>query len=147
MKTIKGDILTIDRGIIVHGCNSHGVFGAGIALQIKKQFPDVFKTYARSNLTLGHITYLEVAESKYIVNAITQQSTGIGKQISYDAIEDCFTRVVQLHKILSNKPENKDLPICFPLIGAGLGGGNWNIIEKIISETIPSDIETILYVL
>jgi hypothetical protein len=31
------------------------------------------------------------------------------------------------------------------MIGAGLGGCNWNIIEKIIDETISDDFKKILY--
>jgi hypothetical protein len=37
------------------------------------------------------------------------------------------------------------LALCFPMIGAGLGGGNWKIIEAIINETVPKDIETRCY--
>jgi len=31
------------------------------------------------------------------------------------------------------------------MIGAGLGGGNWNIIKKIIDETVSDDFKKILY--
>jgi O-acetyl-ADP-ribose deacetylase (regulator of RNase III) len=147
IKTIKGNVLDIERGIIVHGCNSHGVMGAGIALQIKERFPEAFHAYQKSNLKLGYISVVEVAKDKMIVNAITQKSTGIGKQVSYDAIEDCFIRIRELMNNHELFGLSLGLPLCFPMLGAGLGGGNWNIIEKIIDEIIPDSIEKHLYVL
>lgn len=145
MITVKGNVLDIEEGIIVHGCNGHGVMGAGIALQIKNRFPNAFEVYAESNLKLGSVSVAKINDRKFIANAITQKSTGFGKQVSYDAIEECFIQVVRLHEIIQEK--GHFLPICFPMIGAGLGGGNWNVIEKIIDETVPKEIFTFLYVL
>ena len=31
----KGDLLSVTKGIIAHGCNAQGVMGSGVALQIK----------------------------------------------------------------------------------------------------------------
>lgn len=147
--TIKGNILDIDRGIIVHGCNAHGVMGAGIAAQIKSRFPEAYAVYAKSNLQLGYNTYVKVGPSKYIVNAITQKSIGIGKQVSYDAIEDCFLRLRDkyMEDQICFATDGEYLPICFPMIGAGLGGGNWEVIRSIIDQSIPDTIEKRLYVL
>ena len=36
--------------------------------------------------------------------------------------------------------------IVFPKIGAGLGNGDWNKIEKIIDKTVGDKYETYLYV-
>lgn len=146
MKTEKGDVLNIEKGIIVHGCNSLGIFGAGIAAQIKSRFPEVFNVYAKHHRTMGSITFLEVSDGKFIVNGITQKSTGKGKQISYDAIEEVFIRAVTLQRTIFNDT-GESLPICFPMIGAGLGGGNWAVIQTIIDQTIPRDIDSYLYVL
>ena len=35
----KGDVLTTNDDIIIHGCNSAGVMGAGVALAIKRKYP------------------------------------------------------------------------------------------------------------
>jgi O-acetyl-ADP-ribose deacetylase (regulator of RNase III) len=146
IKTFKGNILDIETGIIVHGCNCHGVMGAGIALQIMNRFPKAFEVYRKGNLQLGYITHAEVAPQKWIINANTQKSTGMGKQVSYDAIEEAFARVVTFQKNFKDITE-VDLPICFPMIGAGLGGGNWEIISTIIDQTVPDNIEKRLYTL
>lgn len=147
--TVEGDVLSHD-GIIVHGCNAHGVMGAGIAAQVKKQYPGAFEAYLK-DLTLGNITTYKVSDTKFIVNAITQQSTGFGKQVSYDAIESCFQKVNKLALKLNEeldieKSEIQRLPVSFPLIGAGLGGGNWKIIERIIDETLDDSLFKVLYI-
>jgi O-acetyl-ADP-ribose deacetylase (regulator of RNase III) len=142
-----GNVLDVPTGIIVHGCNCFGSFGAGIALAIKNRYPVAYKVYRyvyeTDGLKLGEICSAEVEPSKYIVNANTQRNTGAGRQISYDAIVKCFEEVNNLAKII--RAEQGTLDIVFPMIGAGLGGGNWNIIEKIIDETVSDDFKKILY--
>jgi len=52
MKTIYRDILGIERGIIVHGCNGYGVMGAGLAAQVKRRYPSVITViYSNKFLT------------------------------------------------------------------------------------------------
>ena len=145
IKEIRGNVLDIDEGIIVHGCNSLGAMGAGIALQIKGRFPDVFNVYSRSLRSMGSITTVAVTPRKYIVNAITQKSVGDGRQVSYDAIEECFAQIASTAETFAER--GLYLPICFPMIGAGLGGGNWKIIETIIDQTVPDRFDKRLYVL
>jgi O-acetyl-ADP-ribose deacetylase (regulator of RNase III) len=45
MKTVKGDLLALAKegkfDIIVQGCNCHNVMGAGLAKQIKEEFPEI----------------------------------------------------------------------------------------------------------
>ena len=45
MKIIKGDLLNETTGLIAHGVNCQGVMGKGIALAIKKKYPQVFIDY------------------------------------------------------------------------------------------------------
>jgi O-acetyl-ADP-ribose deacetylase (regulator of RNase III) len=147
IKIIEGDLLAVERGFMVQGCNAHGYGGAGIIMQFRKHYPESYEVYRKSNLTIGHISTcpVNVDKTKWVVNAITQQSTGIGKQVSYDAIESCFERIVNFHAYVE-ADTGINLPICFPMIGAGLGGGSWPIIEKIIDETVPNSIEKHLYI-
>lgn len=137
---INQNILESDETIILHGCNCQGIMGAGIALQIKSNFPNVYqeykKEYDKNGLMLGSVQYVSCNE-KLFINAMTQKNIGRGRQVSYDAIEQCLITV------------NEDLKgntISMPKIGCGLGGGNWNIIEKIIEETLPDMKVKIYYV-
>ena len=160
IETRIGNVLDIPEGIIVHGCNCHGVMGAGIACQIKNRFPEAYKVYREnheshkhnvvpfgfSGLKLGEITHVEVAPFKIIVNANTQFDMGSDKRyVDYEAIAKCFEHVKQLAQTVASDNSGRKLDICFPLIGAGLAGGNWNIISTIIDETIGDDFNKILY--
>jgi O-acetyl-ADP-ribose deacetylase (regulator of RNase III) len=151
IKTIVGDLLSIKEGIIVHGCNGCGVMNSGIARQVKEQFPQVFGAYQKQYISpyaVGSISNVKVADAKFIVNAITQRFYGAdGKRyVNYEGVAECFTKVYYLAEYIASETGRR-LPICFPKIGAGLGGGNWNIISTIIDETIPDVYEKHLYIL
>ena len=148
IKHAKGDLLLVETGLIVHGCNAQGVMGSGVAKQIRETYPEAYSIYknflhnSRGNL-LGKINPYYVNDNKFIINAITQSTYGyeFKRYVSYDAIADAFTGLVQyIEKGLLPK-----LPICFPKIGAGLGGGNWDIISNIIDITVPDRYEKWLY--
>lgn len=150
MKEITGNLLDIQEGIIVHGCNCQGVMGSGIARQIKDKWPTVYIGYKyefdKTGLMLGDIQvfssnlgidnfnlpiweYSKLPSKLIIVNAMTQKYYGSGLQVNYDAISACFYRI----KILA---DTVDLPIYFPKIGAGLGGGDWSIISQRIDQAL-----------
>ena len=38
MKIVVSDLLDIEQGMIVHGCNAQGVMGAGVADQIRRKY-------------------------------------------------------------------------------------------------------------
>lgn len=120
-------------GIIVHGCNARGVMGAGIALAIKNRWPHVYAAYRtqyeETGLSLGTVLYVPAEPKVFIANAITQDSTGTGLQVSYPAIRECFHNIGEVARELS-------LPVHYPKIGAGLGGGDWEVISKIIDREL-----------
>jgi O-acetyl-ADP-ribose deacetylase (regulator of RNase III) len=147
MNLIKGDLLSVDRGIIVHGCNSCGYFNAGVAKAIREKYPQAYQDYMlhyrRGNTNLGNIITTKIRDDLYIVSGITQNEIGRIPQrcyVSYEAIEAVFKQVNTLAKILN-------LPVNFPQIGAGLGGGDWNSIRNIIDTTLDQDIFSTCFVL
>lgn len=130
--TNKGDLIKeVQRGFIVHGCNMQGVMGSGVARGIKSTYPSAFKVYEqqlrRGAAELGDISAVAINPELYIVNALTQGSYGSGLQVSYDAISIAFQKLAHFSKVVD--PLN-EWPICFPLIGAGRGGGDWKLIEQ-----------------
>jgi len=155
-----GDMIaSAPKGFSVHGCNAQGSMGSGIALSVKTKYPSVYKAYRDAwkqghrmfrphdiigmhlaELEMGTIIPVQVSEDIVFVNAITQRfyrghkhaPDGITRFVSYDAIEETFAKIDQLPSQYPNI-----IPVLsMPLIGAGLGGGNWNIIEGIIKETV-----------
>ena len=128
---IKDDITNTDCNYIVHGCNAQGVMGSGVAKVLYNKWPLVRDYYMEqacvwSELELGSVQKVEVEKGKWVLNAITQRYFGRGghKYVSYDAMDACMQKVRLMTK--------EDEMIAMPKIGAGLGGGNWDIIETII---------------
>jgi len=135
-----GDLLSVTSGIIVHGCNAQGVMGSGVAKAIREKYPKAYDAYRLWHemdfLKLGRCCPLFVTKELIVCNAITQDRYGTdGKQyVNYDALRTCFADVARY----ARAPET---PICFkdihfPLIGCGLGGGDWKVIEPIIQEEL-----------
>lgn len=142
---IKGDLFKTELEVIVHGCNAQGVMGSGIAKVVKQKYPEAFKEYRRKyeegKLKLGSIVSVSYLD-KVIVNAITQEFYGRDpntRYVSYDAIASVF------EKLEKNLPPYDIYEVALPMIGAGLGNGNWNIIEKIIEEST-SKLKPFVYV-
>jgi O-acetyl-ADP-ribose deacetylase (regulator of RNase III) len=152
IQTKVGNLLDVTAGHIVHGCNAQGVMGSGVALAIKKKYPEAFRDYRNQfekpvadggGLILGVAYPSPVNGQLFVWNAITQEGFGAGvRQVSYDAIETCFSQI--------NEDANRyslliPAEIHIPAIGAGLGGGNWEIIREIIEQTVT--VPTTLWIL
>jgi len=146
IQTRHGDMLSVTRGILVHGCNARGRMGKGIALTIKKLYPDAFRIYEEeyrtAGLKLGTITSAEVAQDLIIVNAVTQDHWHHPDPnvvlADYDAIERAF---VLVRKIALERR----LPVHFPLIGCGLAHGKWEEVAPRIERALGPEIEKTLW--
>lgn len=141
---VQGDALSIDRGILVHGCNCLGVMGGGIANSIRLKWPDVFQAYKdhqqKVGLRLGDVNFVagmafkdtpvalhihafseQLPPNVIVANAMTQQVCGGDKDevyVSYDAVSAVFARVALVCRAAG-------LDAHFPLIGCGLANGKW----------------------
>jgi O-acetyl-ADP-ribose deacetylase (regulator of RNase III) len=143
----KGDLIkSVTSGVILHQCNAYGVMGAGFALQLKNTYPDIFKTYREycadfaidPKRLLGESLVTKTGELT-VINAFGQVGTGGRKATSYDALDKIFYNLYNGHEV----PDN----INMPKIGAGLGGGNWGVIEQIILSYLPADKTVTVWVL
>lgn len=138
MKVIKGDLLQLTEhfDVIVHGCNCWTTMGAGIARQIKHKFPEAFEADKKTSIgcpeKLGSYTQATVGDLT-IVNAYTQYN--LGKDLRIDALRECFRGI---------KQEFSGKRIGYPKIGAGLAGGNWDEIAKIIDEELEGEDHTLV---
>lgn len=138
-KTIQGNILDAAKGIIVHGCNATDGPVGGLAAAVFEKYPQSQLMHNDHVNTawippLGTISVYKVSDELIIVNAITQRLPGAGT-LSYDAVLECFKHVDSLANHIEEATQIQ-LPILYPKIGAGIAGGNWNIISTIIQETI-----------
>lgn len=134
---VNASILDANEQIIVHGCNAQGKMRSGVAKAIREKWPEAsydpyIKEYENNGLRVGSTILGVTSCGKIIANAITQEFYGYdGKlYLSYDALIEVFSYID--NNILSAHDDGYET-IAMPKIGSGLAGGNWEIIEEIIS--------------
>jgi O-acetyl-ADP-ribose deacetylase (regulator of RNase III) len=134
MKEINKDILTVTEGIIGHQVNCKGVMGAGLALNLRNRYPNIFTEYKANPPALGHTQLVQVTDKLHIANIAGQDSYGVnGIHTNYEALGKALAQLNDMNK--------QGLVICLPYkLGAGLAGGDWNIIKEIIESNVPSAI-------
>lgn len=137
---IKGDIFTSDANLILHQVNCQGVMGGGVALQVRQKYPEVYSAYKalcdqhsddRSTL-LGDQLYCKINDSQRIVNLFAQENFGYDGQCytDYDALRYALSKVGWFAR-------RKNFSIAIPyLMGCHRGGGDWNIVYKMIEEEL-----------
>lgn len=154
IKIIKGDLLSVEAGFIVHGCNCIGAMGSGVAKVMREKYPEVYEQYAelcenrkssgRLESLLGTCQYIRINDQLIVVNAFTQLMPGThARMVNYDAIVSCFEDI----NIKLTEVENINQTISFPKIGAGLAGGRWDIISGIIDTVVSEKFNKNLYVI
>jgi O-acetyl-ADP-ribose deacetylase (regulator of RNase III) len=133
----------MQEGLIAHQVNCLGKMNSGVAKAIRTKWPLVFheySTYCASRLSaddlLGSVQVVEVGPQLWVANVFSQLSYGYDGQryTSYDALDTALTKLQRWmfeHDLTS-------MDVHHPLIGAGLGGGNWNVISAIIEHRIGS---------
>lgn len=126
----KGNLLATDVKHILHGCNCQGVMGSGVAKVVRAKYPmaynDYMNVYNNSGLQLGDMIMSVQDNGKIIINALTQETFGkTGVHVSYWAVANVFKT---LNRYLYGQH------VALPMIGAGLGGGDWNTIAAIIEN-------------
>lgn len=129
----KGNLLDVNEGIILHGCNAQGVMGSGVALAFKKKFPEAYYQYLSDHkdglLTPGYISIYQESPTLILASGITQKYYGRDpsiRYVDYEAIREIFRK-------LEHKYPGRTVHI--PKLGAGYGNGDWDIIEEIIDST------------
>lgn len=144
---IQGDLFTTKDRLIAHGCNARGVMGSGVAASIKKMYPGAFEAYKMGpydvmGTVIYHVSRSYDSRGTVIANCITQSEYGLTKNhryVSYDALDTCMSNI-HFYCI-----DNNIGSISIPKIGAGLGGGDWAVIEKIIQSKLDNILVNVYY--
>ena len=141
MNTIKGDLLRLAKegrfDVIVHGCNCQRTMGAGIAKQIARELPEVaFTDRVTSKNKGGEVDIVDLKDYDFkVINAYTQIHWGRSKPMSgFDSQEDRYRYIKKCMTAINVKFKSKRIGL--PLIGCGLAGGDWKIVEKIVENTL-----------
>lgn len=129
--------------IIAHGCNAQGKMNSGFAKAVRNLNENVYNVYLQSGHKLGTVSYFELYKNVFVANCVTQQFYGYDgkKYTSYDAIDSCFKEINQFCKIVK-ETQDKKVHLLFPKIGAVLGGGDLEIINKIIDINVDDNFST-----
>jgi O-acetyl-ADP-ribose deacetylase (regulator of RNase III) len=153
--TINKDILTVDKGVIVHSVNCIGAVG-GLAGAIARKWPKnemIYKNHVwhkDKNITLlGTVLEVNAAHNLIVANLFGQYTVGTSKQqTEYSALLSGFEKIANTY-FYGNDKENvyfgalgyedvsitlEDIYIPYK-IGCGLGGADWGIVQEIIEKT------------
>ena len=151
IKHIKCDIFESGADVICHQVNCQGVMGSGLAKQVRERYPNVYKKYkelcdrvkdeGRSPLGCWQAIRIDEAHIpyKYIINIFAQENYG------YDG--KCYTDYKILKGIFEEiKLATHNQTIAIPyLMGCHRGGGDWNVVYKMIEEVFAdSDCEILI---
>ena len=144
MRVVKGNLLELaykgEFDVIVHGCNCFHMMGAGIARQIALAFPEAHRADRASaygdpeklgTLSVGHCQ--GPGGDFDVVNAYTQFQGGAN--LEYHALRDAFRAV---------RAQYAGKRIGYPRIGAGIGGGDWDRIARIIEVELAGENHTLV---
>lgn len=138
VKIIEGNLFDTKANIICHQCNCQGVMGSGVAAEVKRRYPEVFKAYRKDyeegKLVLGYVNFAQASTGQILANLCGQEKYGYdGKQYThYDKLQECFNNVV----FYAKENFEKKPVVAFPyLMSCHRGGGDWNVVSKMIEDT------------
>lgn len=154
MNNVQGDLLKMAKegqfDLIAHGCNCKGIMGAGIALQVAKEFPmakyadikyrSTMKDLIGPKFEEAMLGTLSLAEHNkcIVLNLYTQIEPGASFDLKA-GFHPCLKKVYQMYQ--RENPYNPKKRIGFPMIGAGIGGGDWRNISAYIENVLDSEFE------
>lgn len=119
--------------IIPHICNDVKKWGAGFVLALSKKWKEPEDKYRNKSVHfLGDIQICGVEHDILVINMIAQsgiKSKDNPTPINYQELINCLEQVNKLAK-------QGNATIHMPRIGSGLAGGDWDVIEEIIENTI-----------
>lgn len=136
--------------LIPHICNNIKKWGAGFVVPLAQHFPEAREAfYAEKNPKLGETQFVEAKNVPVVIcNMFAQEGIGPNENgvppIRYEALKDCMVSVI--NKAMQITTEGQQVVIAAPMFGAGLAGGDWEKISKLIYEHW-SNIETTIYFL
>lgn len=160
---LKGDATKpVGDGLkfIIHVANCNNGWGRGFVLALSSkwkepeaEFRSLFIDVSKDNWIklLGKIQHVRVEEDIVVVNMIAQK--GYGKNnlqkhrtsepdtetpLQLWALEECLRKIAKAAETLEN------VTIHGPRFGAGLSGGNWDDIEKLINKHM-SNLDVFIY--
>lgn len=140
MKYVTGDLfshpISPDKHTyICHVVNNIGAWGSGFVIPLGAKYPEAKQEYIDNplNYTLGENQYVKT-QGVYVVNMFAQDGiSNYAKTVNVKPFQYGYFAECLLHLRGTIRDEDE---VLMPLVGAGLGGGNWDIIEEIIDNIL-----------
>jgi len=131
--------------IIPHVCNNVDVFSSGFAMSVSKRYPIVKENFHMlgKKAVLGNVQNIIAIENKkynrklIISNMIAQNgliSKSNRRPLNYGALCYCMYAVKSLIEQTKRNIDHQEIEIHAPKFGCGLSGGDWKIIEALITD-------------
>jgi len=144
--------------VIVHCCNDLGLWGSGFVLALSERWKLPEREYKRwkgfketddsltvevtGGFALGEVQFVKVEHDLWVANIIGQRGVvGPGNLIPvrYEALQSGLKAVAAF-------AQKNNVSVHMPRLGAGLAGGDWDIIEHIVEHTLVwSDVGVTVY--
>jgi O-acetyl-ADP-ribose deacetylase (regulator of RNase III) len=133
IKYIEGDLFdyAVKDTVIAHVCNCHGGWGSGFVVPLGNKYPKSKERYLLNDdwgfHRLGELQLEELNSDRLYVANMIAQTLGGSRPLSYEHLVFCM-------HYLKKQIIDENLSISAPLFGAGLAGGDWNIIKELIKD-------------
>lgn len=138
---LKGNILTQKTDVIVNPVNCVGVMGKGLALQMKKKFPEMFRVYKelcrKGEILPGKITFYSTGGGfpNHIFFFPTKDHWRHPSKLEY--IEKGLEDLMRLLTFL------EEPSISIPALGCGEGGLDWSTVRPLIENAFQNYSSTV----
>lgn len=132
---VSGDLFAnaYEAEAFAHGCNCQGSMGAGIAVDFRERYPEMYAQYrARCKaeprqFNLGDVWLWKAEGQPWVFNLGTQEGVWRARA-SYEAIATALTRMRELADAEGIQR------IAIPRIGVGYGGLSWRKVREIVER-------------
>lgn len=145
----QGNLLDNHCNVIAHGCNCMNTMNSGVARAIRERYPEAYEadcqTVGGNKSKLGTFSKALVDNRARMVYNLYQQY-GYGRDrvyLDYAALE---VALKAMREDLLSLGIFHTCKIGMPKIGAGLAGGDWQMVSNII-DTVFDDKAVWVYVL
>lgn len=126
----QGDLFTSDAPVLAHGINCKGAMASGIAREFKRRYPDMEAWYVEECKALrikpSHIYVWSPEDGPLIANVASQYNPGADARYDWT--------LVGLGRVVEFCEKNGLYKFAMPLIGCGVGGLNWDVMETKIQN-------------
>ena len=138
---LRGDALEFKgegTRILAHVVNDKtSNWGGDFARSLSARYPTVqsgFRLWSSAssrNLSLGKVHIADLKGGRLVASMVAQHGYGPSPspRLRYAALRDCL-------KIVCGAAKEREAEVQMPLIGTGMGGGNWSFIRELVDESL-----------